>query len=234
MRIKTGMSAVFTYARQCDFIRTANPVVGAKAEGHHRKPESYAYTIAEIKTMLARLGDPARAVVAPAAFSGLRTGELRGLRWEDFTGDELIVRRSVWRTHVAEPKTPESAASVPVIPVLKNILEGPHQQHPGNGYIFAGPKRGGPLHLDNLARREIILIIGPLWNGWHAFRRGFATNLFELGIQPKVVEGVLRHSDIGSTAKHYIVLENREAGRAAMEIMGQAWDSMGPKKSRKR
>jgi hypothetical protein len=33
LRIKTVMSAAFTIARQKDFIRTANPIVGTKAEG---------------------------------------------------------------------------------------------------------------------------------------------------------------------------------------------------------
>jgi integrase len=39
--------------------------------------------------------------------------EIRGLRWEDYDGKELSVRRSVWRRHVGETKTEGSAVSVP-------------------------------------------------------------------------------------------------------------------------
>jgi hypothetical protein len=41
------------------------------------------------------------------------------------------------------------------------------------------------------------------WKGWHAFRRGLATNLYELGVAPKVIQGILRHSDIGTTLQFY-------------------------------
>jgi integrase len=92
LRVKTGLSAVFTFARQRDVIRTANPVQGVKAEGRRTNPERYAYSLDEVRHMLSVLPDPARTVVAVAAFAGLRAGEIRGLRWEDFTGEQLAYR----------------------------------------------------------------------------------------------------------------------------------------------
>src|SRR5205085_10178348 len=104
--------------------------------------------------MLTATPEPARTVIAVAAFSGLRHSELRGLRWPDFTGDELRVCRTVWRRHVSEPKTKASAAPVPVLPFLCRSL-GEHRRHcHGDGYIFAGPT-GVPLNLGNLVRRII-------------------------------------------------------------------------------
>ncbi|MGB9431875.1 MAG: hypothetical protein WBQ89_06510 [Candidatus Acidiferrum sp.] len=34
------------------------------------------------------------------------------------------------------------------------------------------------------------------WRGWHAFRRGLATNLHALGIPDREIQGILRHSNI--------------------------------------
>ena len=42
------------------------------------------------------------------------------------------------------------------------------------------------------------------WNGWHAFRRGLATNLHEMGVPTKVIQRVCRHADEATTKKHYI------------------------------
>ncbi len=45
---------------------------------------------------------------------------------------------------------------------------------------------------------------GMKWNGWHAFRRGLATNLHEMGVPTKVIQRVCRHADEATTKKHYI------------------------------
>jgi len=37
----------------------------------------------------------------------------------------------------------------------------------------------------------------PLWHGWHAFRRGLATNLHALGVDDKTIQAILRHSISG-------------------------------------
>lgn len=222
MRIKTAMSAAFTVARQKDFIRTANPVTGSKAEGTRTTFTPHAYTLDEITTMLAALMEPARTVVATAAFTGLRLGEIRGLRWEDFDGDTLQVRRSVWRTHVGETKTDESTGAVPVIPFLKKILEEHATRVGRKGYIFAGEKKRFALCLDNLTGREIRPAVGDKWKGWHAFRRGLGTNLYKLGVQPKTIQAILRHARVETTHKHYVIIERQRAGGAAMRKLEKA------------
>lgn len=223
MRIKTAMSAAFTVARQKDFIRTANPITGCKAEGYKTNFQAYAYTLKEIGHMLEKLDEPARTAVAVAAFTGLREGEIRGLRWPDYTGEQLHVRRSVWRTHVGETKTDESTGAVPVIGPLRTILED-HAKRVGmgDGYIFAGAKNNFALNLDNLTKRSIRPVLADGWHGWHAFRRGIATNLHELGVADKVIQTIMRHANVATTQKHYIIVKSRNAGRAAMKQLERA------------
>lgn len=220
LRIKTTMSAVFTHAQQRDVIRNYNPVQGAKAEGSRKKPERYAYTLEEIKYMLQTLPDPARTVAGLAAFTGLREGEIRGLRWGDYNGEELSVQRTVWRTHVGETKNAESEATVPVIPVLRGLLEEHRNQARGRAakhdFIFCGDKKGFSLNLDNLSRRIIKPAIGDKWHGWHAFRRGLGTNLSELGVDDGVIQTLLRHASVITTRTNYIVVKSKRA-RAAMD-----------------
>ena len=210
LRIKTCMSAAFTVARQLDFLREANPVVGAKAEGRRTHFRGYAYTLKEIAAMLAELGEPARTAVAVAAFTGFREGEVRGLKWEDYSGDILQVRRAVWRTHVSDTKTDKSTGAVPVIAPLRRILDDHKRRAATDGYIFAGPKLGFALNLDNLTKREIRPVLGDRWHGWHAFRRGLTTNLYELGIPPEVSQIILRQEDVETTRRHYLMLDQQK------------------------
>ena len=93
--------------------------------------------------MLAALSNEplAGAVVAAAAFSGLRRSELRRLRWQDLRENQLFVTRTVWGTKERnKTKTTDSKAPVPVIPLLGKYLEDHRDGFPGTGYIFAGPK----------------------------------------------------------------------------------------------
>jgi integrase len=146
------------------------------------------------------------AVLATAAFTGLRRSELRGLRWEDFRDGQLFVTRTVWNTSEREKtKTADSKAPVPVLSALADLLETYRERFPGDGYIFAGPKAGRPLNLANLARRVIVPTLNEAgvksWTGWHGFRRGLATNLYELGVDEKTIQAILRHADVKTTRK---------------------------------
>jgi integrase len=231
LRIKTTMSAIFTYARQREVIRHANPVQGCKAEGKRSQAERYAYSLDEVSKMLTALPEPARTSCAVAAFTGLRAGEIRGLRWEDYTGEELNVRRSVWETFVGEAKTERSEGAVPVIPVLREMLDDHKKRSPRKGgvdYIFAGEKMGFALQLDNLTRRTIMPALGEKWHGWHAFRRGLATNLYGLRVPPKVIQKILRHAAVETTNRHYVIIDAAES-EAAMKRLTREMKRKGLK-----
>jgi integrase len=45
---------------------------------------------------------------------------------------------------------------------------------------------------------------GLEWKGWHAYHRGLATNLHELGVPDKVIQAILRHEDVSTTQRSYI------------------------------
>jgi integrase len=193
--------------------------------------------------MLAALGEPARTVVLTAAPSGLRKGEIRSLSWSDFNGKELSVNRSVWNSTINEPKTARSKAPVPLVKELDALEE--HREKMGRlavGPIFQA-EDGKPLNLDNLPRREIIPAIEKCihhrlsqsdhkteghmfqldktleWHGWHAFRRGLATNLHSLRVDDETIQAILRHSNIGLTVNVY-VKSVPASGINAMDLLG--------------
>jgi integrase len=98
--------------------------------------------------------------------------------------------------------------------------------HPGDGYIFAGDRRGAPLNLDNLSRRVLSPALDGGWKGWHGFRRGLGTNLYRLGVPAKVIQEILRHADVSTTETHYIIVDRTETKVAMKKLeraVGKEW-----------
>jgi integrase len=226
LHIKSFLSGAFKYAKREGLLDGVNPVMDVSVPGKAATDKGPAYTVSEIEDILFTLTGVARNVVAVASFTGLRSSELRGLRVEDFDGECIRVARSVWRTHVGETKTAASRALVPLIPllvpVLKKLTEGrsPHE------YIFAGERKGAPLNLENLATRVIkpALVKKKLpWKGWHAFRRGLGSNLYQLGVKPVVIQSILRHSDVATTLGYYVVTPSSEAHDALKQLGDALW-----------
>ena len=73
--------------------------------------ETHAYSLEEITQMLKVLPEPASTIVAVAAFTGVRKGELRGFLWENYDGEQVLISQSFWRGHALEPKTRQSKSA---------------------------------------------------------------------------------------------------------------------------
>ena len=165
----------------------------------------------------------------PAAFTGLRLGELRGLTWESYEPAQdqdslgwLNVTRSIWRTTVGDPKTTKSKAPLPVIPQLALKLE-EHRKRcadPKTGPIF-GNSVGHPLDLNACYQKQMKDLLkraGICWHGWHGFRRGLASNRNRLGVDDSVIQRILRHSTVATTQNHYIKTASPEAVAAMRQL----------------
>lgn len=229
--IKSVISAIFTLAKQLDFFQGENPSRGAAVNPAAAEPrETYAYDLDEIRTMVGLLPEPAATALALAAYTGLRQGEIQGLLWESYSNGELQVARSIWNGRVNAPKTRKSRAAVPVIHQLAERLE-MHRLRCGNpqtGPIFANAL-GKPMALSSVVNHHILPALNrcakcgkpelqhakadhgftrdgrlPRWHGWHAARRGLGSNLYRLGVPEKVIQAILRHSNVSTTATYYI------------------------------
>jgi integrase len=238
------LSGIFRYAIQQGYLTGANPIREASAPRAPEGEETYAYSLVEELAMLKLLPDPARTIVATAAFVGLSRSELRGLQWPDYSGHEIRVMRGMWNSTEGRTKTRKRKAPVPVIQPMQQLLDQYRASRgkPTTGPIFASMK-GTPLFLENEKNRVILPILNacvhcgwkpeifrnaaeemdkvtrahpkgdheyerdsqrPAWHGWHAFRRGLATNLHDLGVDDKTIQAILRHANVAITQAAYI------------------------------
>jgi integrase len=230
--IKSTVSGIFKLAKQLGFFVGENPVRDTALDPRAAEPAlTYAYSLEELQSIVSLLPEPSATMFAIAAFAGLRAGEIQGLLWEDYQKGEIFVSRSIWNGRVNDPKTRKGRAPVPVIQQLAQRLE-MHRLRCGNpqtGPIFANAV-GKPLSLANLVNRDILPALHrcrhcgsaegkshlrqnhdyqrderiPEWHGWHSARRGLGSNLYRLGVADIVIQRILRHANVSTTATYYI------------------------------
>jgi len=248
---KSFMSSLFKEAKRLGYC-DGNPVVGVLVDPTARGPEdTYAYSLEEIETLLSLLPEPASTIFAIAAYSGLRRGEIEGLKWENYRDGHLHVEFSVWSGKVGTPKSKSSRAAVPVIPLLAERLE-LHRKRVGNptkGWIF-NTSNNTPLSTHNVVNRVILPTLNvcrhcgqteddhlphllgekkacdgyerdecrPEWHGFHAGRRGLGSNLYRLGVPEKIIQKILRHSDVSTTTTYYVKTNDADSSAAMKKL----------------
>ena len=222
--IKHFLSGAFRYALRQGILNGANPVRDAELPTARPAGETRAYSLEQELAMLKVLPEPAKTIVACASFTAVRKGELRGLLWERYDGQQVEVVHSVWRSEIGEPKRKKSAAAVPVIAQLCTYLDAYRKLcgNPRSGFMFKSPA-GKPINLDALAIdviRPALAAAGLPWYGWHGFRRGLATNLHRLGVPVRVIQQILRHGNVSSTGIYIKAIE--EDAVAAMRLFEQS------------
>jgi integrase len=220
--IKAFLSGIFRYAKRQGVINSENPMRDVVLPKGRSAGETHAYSLEEVTGILNAVPETATTIVAVAAFTGVRKGELRGLLWENYDGEQVLISQSFWRGHVLEPKTRQSKAPVPVIAQLARQLD-LHRHlsgNPANGLMFPSPA-GKPINLDALAADVIVPALtqaGMQWHGWHAFRRGLPDQLHRLGVRDKIIQRILRHSNVAVTQSCYIKTADADASAAMQQL----------------
>ncbi|WP_299310487.1 site-specific integrase [uncultured Halomonas sp.] len=150
-------------------------------------------------------------------YTGLRPGDLFGLRWEQVNLTFATIRKVIEKTahHRPEPQTfPLSSAAVAV-------LKAWHQQQgaPASGLVFPSPRTGRRLASTAMQKpwanvRKLAGLPGDLL--LYTLRHHFASQLVMAGVDLLTVSKLMAHSDIQTTIQHYAHLRPDHA-RDAVE-----------------
>ena len=226
-KIRNVFSVLFTHACRHELF-DRNPIRFVRQSAKRRRtPE--VLTGAEIKALLENLPVRERTLVLLAASTGLRQGELFGLKWRDvdFEHGELNVIRSIVCGVEGRCKTESSQKPVPMHTQLAGLLMAWRGQcgfNRNDDWVFAS-------RLRNVSEADWGLQSGAITFsavterlgiqkriGWHTFRHTYCTLLRSLGVEFKVMQELMRHSSLRSTLDVYTqaVGPAKRAARAAV------------------
>jgi integrase len=129
------------------------------------KQERQTISEQELNAIIAGVDRKFAVMFALMAGTGLRIGEILGVRGSDFSEDRRVlhVRRSIWNGQEQLPKTSNAVRVVDLHETLARIL---HSYITGDGYLFA-TRDGKPLN----QRNALKVLHGVKKVGFHSFRR---------------------------------------------------------------
>ena len=212
-----------------------------------KRPERIPLSLDDIPRVLeAFAGHRLYAAMYLELSTGLRLGEVLGLRWQDLDFDAglLHVRQSLVRvrnhearegqtkTHLVfqVPKTSQSRRTLPlpddIIQELRHhkarqaqekLLFGPSYQD--HDLVFCHPT-GTPLEPRDISYRftQVLRKAGLPALRFHDVRHSYATALLELGESPKTVQTMLGHTKIATTMDIYSHVSLELETRAAARL----------------
>ncbi len=184
----------------------------------------------QIKFIEAIKGNDMELLFLMALGTGLRLGEILGLKWSDidFKEGTLSVNRTVQRVTdiqkdgsrkmVLIEQTPKTKNSYRTVPIPQNILIqlkihkknqnglilSLGESYQNNNYVLC--ENTGKAYDPNKPNRRLTSILKANDMDhikFHGLRHTYATRLFEAGIPPKTVQALMGHSDISLTLDIY-------------------------------
>jgi len=174
-------------------------------------------------------------LVLTCAATALRASEILSLRWDDILWDERKIRVSKrWAKGAdGQTKTEASDGFVPLHPILAQHLKEWHQHTPHakcSDFVFPSLRSEGkkPLYASSFvadylrpaAKTAGVMIADGQRFGLHNLRHSLSNWLVNKAkVEPKTVQGILRHSKIQTTLDLYTQDDSDEARAAQGQFL---------------
>jgi integrase len=184
------------------------------------KAEPRCFAVEEALRIIANAKEPYRTLYWLAAESGMRAGELCGLRWQDVDFDHFAVRvrQSSWNGHMQTPKSAAGRRTFAISAELAEHLRTTKGDRDGLVFLnkLGRPLRGGKVvekHLGPLLKK-----LGIPHRGLHAFRHMNGSLMDQFSVPIKVRQERLGHSTAMITLDRYTHAIGEDDRRIAREL----------------
>ncbi len=206
------LSKTFTMARKWGYFAGDNPATDVELPEKIPVREKRVLQPEQIRQLLQQTEEPYRTMILTGVHTGLRIGEILGLRWQDvdFGQRKLTVAQAIYRGTVGTPKTKGSKRSVPLSERLLAALASHYsrsKKKDGPQLVFQ-TRKGTAFGDTNLLHRVLKpagRLIGAPWMSWHTLRRTHATLLQLAGGSIKDAQAQLGHTKLSTTLEVYTI-----------------------------
>jgi integrase len=165
----------------------------------------------ELSALLKHCSEAVGRAVRLAALTGLRKGDVVGLKWSDIRGS--AIRRPTLKSNRKQ------LASIPLYPALRELLqECEAKGDPSTGYVitnsFGRPWKDSDTFDSSL--RPALNAAGFKKKHFHDLRGTAATRMYAGGLSINQIAGIMGWSEADATkmARHYIDIEDVSASMA--------------------
>lgn len=166
------------------------------------------FSLNEVETILEHVREDYRNYYLVRFYTGMRTGEVDGLKWEyvDFERREIIVRQTLINGETEYTKTDGSQREIPMFGPVYDALR---EQYKATGtlskFVFCN-KEGNPLEHNNVTKRvwyPLLHSLGLKKRRPYQTRHTAATLFLASGENPEWVAKTLGHSSTEMLFKVY-------------------------------
>ena len=208
---------IFTYAVIKDII-SINPAEQVGIPKGLKKNPRRAPTEEETEIVKANVDKPFGLFYFFILYTGCRRGEALAIQFKDIDRENKVIHitKSVYyegcAPKIKKPKTKAGNRTVPLLDVLAQKLP----RGKSEDFLFGGER---PLRKTRVQdgiisyRKKTGLDISP-----HFLRHGYATILYDAGIDVKTAQGLLGHSDFQTTMNVYTHLSAERSQKEAEKL----------------
>ena len=205
-----------------------SPLSGIKKLKSQR-PEVQPFTLEEVRRLCDEVRPDYRDYLVCRFFTGMRTGEINGLKWGrvDFERNVVLVRETFSAGETEEnAKSEHSIRDIPMLPPVREALLERHAnaQPAGTDYVFASP-RGGPIDAKNFTNRifyPLLDRLGIARRRPYQTRHTTATVLLAAGENPEWIARFLGHANtemLFTVYSRYVPNLTRRDGAAVSALL---------------
>jgi integrase len=205
-------SKVFGTAKKWGYFSGDNPALGIELPEKVAVREKHVLTQDQISRLVPILQEPARTMFLVGISTGMRVGEILGLRWKDvdLSSKQLRIEQNCYRGLMGSPKTKGSRR---IVPLSDNVMTALQRLERASGErseeeLVFHTRTGKPFSDTNFLHRDLKPAgekVGAPWLNWHTLRRTHCTLFQVAGGSLRDAQAQLGHSKMSTTLELYTI-----------------------------